>query len=76
MPPIPDITDTERWFMQTTLKEWYGREMELDPADAGIRPRPSDRVLKSCPVISWQVFGGCGLVVFKSGARGDRCQLF
>jgi hypothetical protein len=53
MAEIPDITETERWILQTTLKERYGRDMQFQFADAEVRLSPSDRELASCPVIYW-----------------------
>ena len=76
MAEIPDITETERWIMQTTLKERYGREVEIQLADAEIRLSPSDRDLTSCPVIYWLDDQGCNFVIFKTGDRNYRCQFF
>ncbi len=76
MASIPDITDTEQWIIQTTLKERFGREMEIQLADSEIRLHASDRELSSCPVIFWQADDGCSFVIFKSGERNYRCQFF
>jgi hypothetical protein len=66
MAEIPDITESERWMVQTTLRERYGREMEIKMADAEIRLHASDRELTSCPVIFWNTEDGCNFVIFKS----------
>nr|WP_296917071.1 hypothetical protein [Thiocapsa sp.] len=42
MATIPDITDTEQWVLRTTLRERYGRDLELQLADAEIRLHASD----------------------------------
>jgi hypothetical protein len=76
MTSVPDITDTERWVIKTTLRERYGRDLELQLADADIRVQPSDRELTSCPVVLWQSDDGCTFVVFKAGERKYRCQFF
>jgi len=76
MAEIPDISDTERWILETTLKERYGRDLELRLADAEIRLSPSDRELTNCPVVLWQDEQGCNFVVFKTGDRSYRCQFF
>ncbi len=76
MAEIPDITETEHWILQTTLKERYGREVEIQLADAEIRLSPSDRDLTSCPVIYWNDEEGCNFVIFKTGDRNYRCQFF
>lgn len=73
---IPDITDTELWILHTTLRERYGRDSELQLADAEIRLHASDRELTLCPVVVWQAEDGCNFVIFKSGERRYRCQFF
>ncbi len=76
MADIADITESERWIVQTTLKERYGRDVEIKLADAEIRLHPSDRELSSCPVIFWNDDEGCNFVIFKTGDRRYRCQFF
>lgn len=76
MAQIPDITESERWVMQTTLKERYRHEVELQLGDADIRLHVSDRELTSCPVIYWTADDGCNFVIFKTGERNYRCQFF
>ena len=76
MAEIPDVAETEDWILKTTLKERYGREVEVQLADAEIRLSPSDRVLTSCPVIYWHDGEGCNFVIFKTGDRNYRCQFF
>lgn len=75
MAEIPDITETELWVIKTTLKERYGRDMDVELADAEIRLRPADRNLSQCPVVFWPD-GGCNFVIFKSGESSYRCQFF
>ena len=76
MAEIPDITDTERWILGTTLAERYGQEPEIQLGDAEIRLSPSDREVAPCPVIHWRDEEGCNFVVFKTGDRTYRCQFF
>ncbi|KAA6185177.1 hypothetical protein F2Q65_09725 [Thiohalocapsa marina] len=81
MPPtsqhsIPDLTDTELWVIRTTLKERYGRELEVQLGDADVRISPADRELTPCPVVAWQSDDGCTFVIFKTGERNYRCQFF
>jgi hypothetical protein len=76
MAAIPDITETERWVIQTTLKERYGCEVPYDLADADVRLHPSDRELTPCPVIYWQADDGCHFLTFKTGERSYRCQFY
>ncbi|MBA1446813.1 MAG: hypothetical protein FE835_18305 [Gammaproteobacteria bacterium] len=75
MPEISDITDTERWIIDTTLKERYDRDVPLQLADAEIRLMLSDRELTSCPVVYWNE-EECNFVLFKTGDRRYRCQFF
>ena len=70
-----DITETEEWIVKTTLKERYGRDIDLQYADAEIRLNPADRELTSCPVFVWEA-DGCHFVIFKTGERRYRCQFF
>ena len=76
MAEIPEITDTEDWILRTALKERYGRDPEIQLADAEIRLSPSDRELANCPLVHWQDEEGCNFVVFKTGDRNYRCQFF
>ncbi|MEW8512143.1 MAG: hypothetical protein AB2608_15010 [Candidatus Thiodiazotropha sp.] len=75
MPEIPDITESELWIVDTTLKERYGEKVETQIADAEIRLMPSDRDLSSCPVVYWNREGG-NFIIFKTGSRKYRCQFF
>jgi len=75
MAAIPDINETELWTINTTLKERYSQEMELQLGDAELRLSPADKELTSCPVVHWNT-DGCNFVVFKTGERSYRCQFF
>lgn len=75
MNTISDITETEAWIVRTTLKERYGRDKELQFADAEIRLNPADRELTECPVFVWED-EGCHFVIFKTGERRYRAQFF
>jgi hypothetical protein len=72
---IPDVNDTERWTLTTTLRERYGRDIPYDVADAEIRLSPTDRELTWCPVMVWTA-DGCHFAIFKTGERRYRCQFF
>lgn len=75
MSDVPDITDTERWTIDTTLAERYGRKIDIQLADSEIRLSPSDRNTTPCPTLYWQA-DGCNFVVFKTGDNLFRCQFF
>ena len=75
MRDVPDISDSETWVIETTLRERYQQEIEIQIADSEIRLQPSDRTTTSCPVWYWRQ-KGCHFVVFKTGTRKYRCQFF
>ncbi len=75
MSQVPDITDNERWIIDTTLRERYDRKIDIQLADSEIRLSPSDRDTASCPTLYWQV-NGCSFVIFKTGDNRYRCQFF
>jgi hypothetical protein len=76
MTAIPDFTNTEHWLLNTTLRERYGCEMEVQIADAEIRLAPTDRSLTTCPVFYWQADDECNFVIFKTGDSTYRCQFY
>ena len=75
MQQIPDITETELWIVNTTLKERYDDPPEPQIADSEIRLRPSDREVTEVPVIFWQV-DNCNFIIFKTGDRNYRGVFF
>ena len=76
MAQIPDITESALWVMKPLVKERYGREVEIQLADSDIRFHVSDHELTTCPVIDGTADDSCHFVIFKTGGRGYRCQLF
>lgn len=72
---IPDITDTELWILNTTLRERYGEAVEINLGDSEIRLHPSDRELTQVPVAVWQA-EDCNFIIFKTGDRLYRGQFF
>jgi hypothetical protein len=75
MKDIPDINGNEQWMVDTTLRERYGGNVDVQVVDAEIRLLPSDRELTHCPALYWQV-DGCHFIVFKTGDSRYRCQFF
>jgi hypothetical protein len=69
MEQIPDITDFEKWVIQTSLKKPDGHDVEIQLADADSRLHASDREPTICPVVFRQGDDGCGLVIFNTGAQ-------
>jgi hypothetical protein len=75
MREIPDFTESELWNVKTTLKERYGEDIDLEQADAEIRPDPSQRTLTTVPVVHWSA-RGANFVIFKLGPERYRPQFF
>ena len=75
MSKIPDFIDTERLVVETTVKERFGRVVEVLTADAEIRPYSGDHELAEVPVLYWQE-RGCHFVIFKVADNRYRNQYF
>ena len=75
MSQIPEFTDTEMWILRSALKERYGREPELQFADAELRLDPIRPVLTSCPTVVWQGHGAT-FAISKAGEGRYRAQFF
>lgn len=71
-----DITEAEKWAVETTLRErWPGRAIELEMADVEIRLFPRDRELVERPALFWQV-DDTSFVIIKTGDRAYRSQFY
>jgi len=75
MSEIPDFTDSEKWVVETTLRERYREPVQIELAEAEMRLNPLSTQLTPCPVIFWQR-DGCNFVVFKVGEGRYRAQFF
>ena len=75
MSNIPDFTDTERSIVEQTVKERYGKPIDVQSADAEIRLYPDDRELTSVPVLYWEA-RDAHFVIFKVGEKSYRNQFF
>ena len=75
MASIPDFTDTETWSLRTVVKERYGKDVELQLADAELRLDPDSTTLTPCPAVFWSECGA-NFVIFKVGENRYRCQFF
>jgi hypothetical protein len=75
MPRIPDITENEMWIVETTLRERYGKDKDLQVVDTDIRLHSSDRELTECPAFYWED-NQCHFIVVKTGEKRYRCQFF
>ena len=75
MSSIPDFTESERWVVETTLKERYGKAVEVQQADVELRLDPAVPELTVCPALVWKE-RGAGFVLSKVGDSRFRCQFF
>jgi len=77
MSSIADFTKSEIWTIESTLKERWGKEneIELQFADTEIRLFMGDKETTECPAVIWQ-HEGCNFIIFKSGIQSYRCQFF
>ena len=77
MPSIADFTKSEIWTVESTLKERWGKdnEIELQFADTDIRINLGDKDTTECPAVIWQ-HAGCNFVIFRTGVQNYRCQFF
>jgi hypothetical protein len=72
---VADLTDNEMWTIQSTLRERYGHDVEVELADSEIRLQPTDRELTTCPIAYW-THDDCNFVVIKTGEKSYRGQFF
>ena len=75
MNSIPDFNDSELWIVQTTLKERYNQNVDIQLADSELRLSPTTQELTWCPTLFWQK-DSVNFVVFKVASGRYRCQFF
>jgi hypothetical protein len=75
MSRVSDITDTEMWILETTLRERYGTRKEYQVVDTDIRLNSSDRELTECPALYWE-HEDCHFIIIKTGDKRYRAQFF
>jgi hypothetical protein len=73
--PIPDFNSTERWVIESALKERYGRLVPIELADSDLKLDPDTPVLTACPTVFWSE-RGCNFLIFKTGENRYRCQFY
>jgi hypothetical protein len=72
---IPDFTDSEHWVVQTTLRERYGRKVDLAEVETEMRLSPYSTELTPCPGLYWKD-KDCSFIVVKVGEKRFRGQFF
>ncbi len=76
MSKIPDITDTEKWAVRSTLDERWGKDkVDLEVVDVEARLSKADRELTECPALYWEQ-GDCHFVLIKTGESAYRTQFY
>jgi hypothetical protein len=76
MSAIPDFNESELWTVHTTLKERYGRDVEVQLAETEVRLNLHTTDMVPCPAVYWRADDGCHFLVVKTGAERYRCQFF
>jgi len=72
---IPDFNKNEMWIIHDTLKQRYGKEIEVQEVDTELRLNPHSSELTPCPAVYWEA-GDAHFVVVKTGEGRYRCQFF
>jgi hypothetical protein len=76
MNTIPDISDTEKWSVRSTLNERWGKDrVELHVVDVEARLSPDDRELTECPALYWEQ-KKCHFVIIKTDINRYRTQFY
>jgi hypothetical protein len=75
MNAIPEFTESELWIVESTLKERYGRPVDVELAESEVRLDPLSTELTSCPAAVWTA-DGCHFVLLKTADRRYRAQFF
>lgn len=71
---IPDFTETELWTVRSTLKERYGRDIELQMADSEVMLGGADG-MAWCPTLFWNA-KGANFAVVKLGPKRFRAYFY
>ena len=71
---IPDFTETELWTVRSTLKERYGRDIELQMADTEVMLGGADG-MDWCPALFWSA-KGANFAIVKLGAKRFRAYFY
>ncbi len=75
MTAIPDFTEAELAIVRDTVAERYGKPIEIQLADAEIRPDPAARTLVTVPAVFWAE-RNANFIIFKLGTDQYRPQFF
>ncbi|MCK5718858.1 MAG: hypothetical protein KAH84_02785 [Thiomargarita sp.] len=71
---IADFNGSEIWAIRTTLKDRYGKSIELQLADSELKLKKQSEPVW-CPTVYWEV-ESVGFVVIKTDEDRYQCQFF
>jgi hypothetical protein len=72
---IPGFSASDLSLARATLKERFGRDVDVAEVETEVRLSPADRELTQCPALYWKE-DGCAFVVAKTGPAGYRAMFF
>jgi hypothetical protein len=72
---IPDFTDSELWAVRNTLKERYGKEVELQLADIEVMLSGEASGMAWCPALFWSA-KGANFAIVKLGPERYRAYFY
>jgi len=72
---ISDYTGADRWVVESTLKERYGKPVTVELADSEIKLDPASNEITLCPTFYWQG-PGVEFVIFKVAEGRYRSQFY
>ncbi len=76
MSKIREITESERWTIQNSVDERWGKNLiELHLADVELALDSNDKGLTSCPAVFWHK-DTCSFIIAKTDEQRYRCLFF
>ncbi len=72
---MTEITQREKWVVESAARERFGRPVEIQEADVELRLDPAIPVLTTCPALVWMEEGTTFLIA-KVGEGRYRSQFF
>jgi hypothetical protein len=73
--PISDFNASERWVIESALKERYGHFVSIELADSELKLDPGSPLLTVCPTVFWSE-RGCNFAIFKTAEERYRCLFY
>jgi hypothetical protein len=75
MSSIPEFSPSDLSLVQTTIKECFGREVEIKQVETEVRLSSADRELTDCPALFW-IVDDCAFVISRTGAAAYRAMFY